>query len=142
MFKRVALISALGGFVVAGMAYADKPIRNFSRWVDVDGNPISCHDGAIARFGDTFYWYGTSYRGNPNGLWGRKGTHLQNGFNVYSSRNLVDWKHVVSLGNADRLEGRQARSRAGETAKAIIGPPPWFYCRVFWPVVANDTASD
>ena len=73
-------------------AHAAKPIRNQAEWTDTDGEPISCHDGGMLRVGDTFYWYGTSYRGNPKGLWGRKAARLQNGFNVYSSRNLTDWK--------------------------------------------------
>lgn len=42
--------------------------------------------------GDTFFWYGTSYKGNPTGLWGRKAAHLQQGFNCYRSKNLVDRK--------------------------------------------------
>ena len=33
--------------------------------------------GKITRVGKTFYWYGTSYKGNPAGLWGRKAAHLQ-----------------------------------------------------------------
>jgi hypothetical protein len=69
-----------------------KPIRNYSLWLDTEGQPISCHDGGISRFGNKFYWYGTGYAGNPEGLWGRKGAHLQNGFVAYSSENLVDWK--------------------------------------------------
>jgi hypothetical protein len=71
---------------------ADDQIRNYSVWNDTDGKPISCHDGGMTRVGDTFYWYGTSYKGNPTGLWGRKAAHLQRGFNCYSSKNLVDWK--------------------------------------------------
>ena len=74
-------------------AVAGEPIRNHAAWTDTAGNPISCHDGGITRVGDTFYWYGTSYKGNPTGIWGRKGAHLQQGFNCYSSKNLVDWKY-------------------------------------------------
>jgi hypothetical protein len=51
------------------------------------------HDGGISRFANKFYWYGTSYKGNPKGRWGLRGSKLQNGFNVYGSRNLVDWKY-------------------------------------------------
>jgi hypothetical protein len=86
-------LGALLGLGVAAPLPAGKPIRNHADWVDVEGKPISCHDGGMARVGDTFYWYGTSYEGNPRGLWGRRGAHLQRGFNVYSSRNLVDWKY-------------------------------------------------
>ena len=89
---RASLI-AVSLAVLAGCAAAGKPIRNDSAWVDTAGAPVSCHDGGITRVGDTFYWYGTSYKGNPKGLWGRKAAPLQNGFNCYSSKNLVDWKH-------------------------------------------------
>lgn len=68
-------------------------IKNDTDWKDTNNNPISCHDGGITRINDIFYWYGTSYKGNPQGLWGRRGAKLQNGFNVYSSKNLVDWKY-------------------------------------------------
>lgn len=65
---------------------------NSSGWNDTDGNHISCHEGGVTRFGDTFYWYGTSYKGNPGGKWGKGGHTLQNGFTVYSSKDLVHWK--------------------------------------------------
>ena len=65
------------GTIPASPAGAAKPIRNYTAWTDTAGNPISCHDGGITRVGDTFYWYGTSYKGNPKGLWGRKAAHLQ-----------------------------------------------------------------
>jgi len=68
-------------------------IQNHTVWKDVDGRPISCHDGSISYFDGQFYWYGTSYDGNPQGHWGRRGAHLQKGFNVYSSKNLTDWKY-------------------------------------------------
>ncbi|MHC4865552.1 MAG: hypothetical protein ACYTEX_15810 [Planctomycetota bacterium] len=67
-------------------------IRNNTDWLDTDGKPIMAHDGGISRFANKFYWYGTSYKGNPKGRWGLRGSKLQNGFNVYGSRNLVDWK--------------------------------------------------
>ena len=72
---------------------ADKPIRNYTVLTDTAGNPISCHDGGITRIGDTFYWYGTSYHGNPAGLYGRRAANLPQHFNCYSSKNLVDWKY-------------------------------------------------
>jgi len=88
----VPLVMALM-FIAAHARSDEKLIRNHSAWNDTAGNPVSCHDGGITRVGDTFYWYGTSYKGNPTGIWGRKGAHLQQGFNCYSSKNLVDWKY-------------------------------------------------
>jgi hypothetical protein len=67
---------ALAIVVSADLANASKPIRNYTSWTDTAGNPISCHDGGITRVGETSYWYGTSYKGNPKGLWGRKAAHL------------------------------------------------------------------
>jgi hypothetical protein len=88
------LLCALGLSVLAWPALGgEKLIRNDTPWLDTAGHPISCHDGGITRIGNTYYWYGTSYQGNPQGLWGRKGAHLQRGFNCYSSPNLVDWKY-------------------------------------------------
>ena len=88
-FSWIVLTVAIASFP----AVASEPIRNHAAWTDTAGNPISCHDGGITRVGDTFYWYGTSYKGNPAGVWGRKGAQLQQGFNCYSSKNLVDWKY-------------------------------------------------
>ena len=73
-------------------AYATEMIENGADWKDTDGIHISCHDGGLSRFGDTFYWYGTSYIGNPGGEFGFYAHKLQNGFNVYSSKDLVNWK--------------------------------------------------
>jgi len=89
IFAVMIVVPLLSGILVA----TNGPIRNYSIWLDVDGERISCHDGSISRFGEKFYWYGTSYKGNPRGLWGREAAHLQNGFNVYSSPDLAEWKH-------------------------------------------------
>ncbi len=93
MKRALVLSMILATLFAAHLASADKPIRNDTAWTDTTGKPISCHDGGITRVGGTFYWYGTSYAGNPAGIWGRKGAHLQRGFNCYSSKNLVDWKY-------------------------------------------------
>ena len=122
---------ALAVIISAGPSGADKPIRNYSAWTDTAGNPISCHDGGITRVSDTFYWYGTSYKGNPKGLYGRKAAHLQNGFNCYSSKNLVAWKYEgvclkfpkdgwLSKGTSHRPNVL----RNGKSGKYVM----WFFC--------------
>jgi len=68
-------------------------IRNNTDWLDTDGNPIIAHDGGISRFADKFYWYGTSYAGNPTGLYGARFPDKNNGFNLYTSADLVNWKY-------------------------------------------------
>jgi hypothetical protein len=93
MTRLVVPCATLAIAMVADLCGAGEQIRNYAAWTDTAGNPISCHDGGITRVGDTFYWYGTSYKGNPKGLDGRKSAHLQQGFNCYSSKNLVDWKY-------------------------------------------------
>ena len=66
-------------------------IKNHAMWQDLGGNPIWAHDGGLSRFGDRFYWYGTSYEGNPTGQYGMAKPQLWNGVQLYSSDNLVTW---------------------------------------------------
>ncbi|MHC4913237.1 MAG: family 43 glycosylhydrolase [Planctomycetota bacterium] len=71
-----------------------KPIVNGTDWFDVDGRPILAHDGHITRVKDTFYWYGSSYAGNPKGKFGTAaGYAVWNGIQVYSSKDLVNWAY-------------------------------------------------
>jgi len=71
-----------------------KSIINESDWQDTQGKPILAHDGHITRVKDTFYWYGSSYAGNPEGRYGTAaGYAVWNGIQVYSSKNLVDWTY-------------------------------------------------
>jgi hypothetical protein len=118
-------------FLASTPANVEEPIQNYAAWTDSEGNPISCHDGGIARFGGRFYWYGTSYKGNPEGLWGQKGAHLQNGFNVYSSENLVEWRYegvALKLSGNDWLSmGTSHRPNVlhnTKTGKYVM----WFFC--------------
>ncbi len=62
-------------------------------WTDTRGRLIIAHDGGISRFGDTWYWYGSDYSGNPKGDYGMAGHALANGFRVYSSPGLMRWKY-------------------------------------------------
>jgi hypothetical protein len=84
----------LGCLLMALPASAGKPIRNETDWKDTAGQPISAHEHFVGRFFGAFYWYGTSYKGNPFGRCGLEGAALQNGFNVYRSTNLVDWEYL------------------------------------------------
>jgi hypothetical protein len=71
-----------------------KTITYGTDWKDTKGQPISAHEHFVGRFSGSFYWYGTSYKGNPLGNCGLEGARLQNGFNVYRSTNLVDWEYL------------------------------------------------
>jgi hypothetical protein len=64
---------------------------------DTAGNAIDAHDGAIARFGDTYYLYGTSY--GCGFTWGGPGTPFC-GFRVYTSTDLSHWRYVGPLFDA------------------------------------------
>ncbi len=57
-------------------------------WLDTDGNRIQAHGGSVITVGDTFYWYGENkeYTRPDSGIW-------HNGVNVYSSKNLCEWKY-------------------------------------------------
>ncbi len=66
-------------------------IRNHSTWRDSDGKIIDCHEGGIQRVGDTFYWYGRTYRGNVDGVFGTGGAKFRCGFVCYSSKDLAHW---------------------------------------------------
>src|SRR5687767_4532730 len=56
---------------------------------DENGNGIDAHDGELLKFGDTYYWYGTSY---GCGFEWKNTESPFCGFKVYSSKDLVNWK--------------------------------------------------
>jgi hypothetical protein len=102
-----------GPLTFHGSSAADtRMVRNF----DVDGHPltrldtegrsIDAHDGEIARFGDLYYLYGTSYGCGFD--WQTPGTPFC-GFRVYSSPDLLEWTDRGPLfdpaGWQDRCDG-------------------------------------
>jgi glycosyl hydrolase family 43 len=54
---------------------------------DTNGNAVDAHDGQLARFGDTYYLYGTSY--DCGYRWQINSSFC--GFKVYSSTDLAHW---------------------------------------------------
>ena len=92
--KLLLVVQALGCGLMVIPVSAQKAIVNATGWRDTQGRPISAHEHSIGRFFGAFYWYGTSYKGNPLGQCGAEGAALQNGFNVYRSTNLVDWDYL------------------------------------------------
>ncbi len=118
--------------MLTSCTHSSKMIENNTDWKDTSGNPISCHEGGMTRFGDTFYWYGTSYKGNPKGIFGRPGAKLKNGFNVYSLANLVDWKYEGVCLNFPETTGwltggtcHRPNVLYNEKAKKYV---MWFFC--------------
>ena len=70
-----------------------KPIVNGTDWLDVEGRPIQAHEGDIARFNGVFYWYGSSYAGNPQGKFDIADGPVWNGVQVYRSTDLKNWTY-------------------------------------------------
>jgi len=136
----VALFLCLAAQTIAG-----DMIENGVDWKDTAGNPISCHEGGMSRFGDTFYWYGTSYAGNPTGIYGKKQqtSGLQRGLNVYSSMDLVHWKYEgVCLdyrapGNTIRGSGHRPGVIYNERTRKYV---MWFFDIVKYPDVMMTVA--
>lgn len=78
-------------------------IRNFNAdhqqtlRLSAAGNAIDAHDGEIAQFNGVYYLYGTSY--DCGFEWGNK-TAPFCGFKTYSSTDLVHWKDLGAMFNA------------------------------------------
>lgn len=78
-------------------------IRNQSDWLDTDGNPIAAHAGGMLRHAGVYYWYGCDMRSNPEGMFNQRPyqpgedpggwRRYFDGFNVYTSTDLVNWQH-------------------------------------------------
>ena len=84
----------LGASGVKTSARPGVSIANNTDWLDLHGRPVLAHDGHITRVQDTFYWYGSSYAGNPKGKYGTAaGFAVWNGIQAYSSQDLVAWKY-------------------------------------------------
>ncbi|MCW2539441.1 MAG: hypothetical protein JWN95_1166, partial [Frankiales bacterium] len=66
---------------------------------------MDAHDGGIIQVGDTFFEYGTSY--DCGFQFQTEGTHFC-GVNVYSSRDLVEWKALGQAFDADTADWQDA----------------------------------
>lgn len=64
------------------------------------GNAVDAHDGEIAKFGDTYYLYGTSY--DCGFEWNNK-TAPFCGFKTYSSKDMMNWKDEGFLFDSKNL---------------------------------------
>jgi hypothetical protein len=85
-----------------------KFILNNTDWKDTDNNPILAHDGGISRFNNIYYWYGSNYSNNIDGMYGVNAFNhkVAHGVNVYSSSDLIQWKYEgVALESPDKLKG-------------------------------------
>ena len=71
----------------------DSAIVNGTDWMDAAGNRIVAHEGDLARFNGVFYWYGSSYAGNPSGKFDISDGPVWNGVQVYRSSDLKNWEY-------------------------------------------------
>ncbi|HZZ70946.1 MAG TPA: family 43 glycosylhydrolase [Pirellulales bacterium] len=145
----IVLAAALGLLWMSARARAEAPraplIRNHTLWKDTAGQPIDCHEGGLLRVGDTWYWYGRSYHGNDQGIYGTQGAKFRCPLVCYSSRNLVDWKFERKILTYDNqpawlTEGTWHRPRAAynaKTKKYVL----WFF-RLLTPEHAAPSARD
>lgn len=65
--------------------FAQKTAQNHfdvgQTWLDVNGDTINAHGGNILYYHKTYYWFGE-----------KRGAHKSLGVNVYSSKDLYNWK--------------------------------------------------
>lgn len=106
-------------------------ICNHTTWLDNDGNLIDCHEGGIISVGETFYWYGRSYHGNIDGVYGTPGAKFRCGFRCYRSTDLIHWTYegpCLSYPESGWItEGTWHRPRViynALTKKYVL----WFFC--------------
>ena len=77
----------------ASVGSAPASIINGTDWKDIEGKPIQAYEGDIARFNGVFYWYGSSYAGNPRGRYDMPAGPVWNSVQVYNSKYLVNWTY-------------------------------------------------
>ena len=67
-------------------------MKNGTCWTDDRGDLIQAHGGMIARFHDTWYWYGENKNAENSVRNGKQLTRVDViGISCYSSQNLTDW---------------------------------------------------
>lgn len=87
LFKMKQLLFAFVFLIASASMCAQKniTINNIRPRLDENGEIIDLHDGRVIKFGNRFYWYGTSY-GKTNGF------VRTNHYRCYSSTDLTNWK--------------------------------------------------
>lgn len=83
--KKFLLLFALCGSITEGMVGQEPSISNIDPKLTLEGAIVDAHDGRVAKFGDRYYWYGTSY-GTTNGF------TTKNHYVCYSSADMKNWK--------------------------------------------------
>ncbi|KAI0800276.1 galactan 1,3-beta-galactosidase [Fomes fomentarius] len=84
-------------------------------WLDTDGNPIQAHAGGIVKSRDTWYWIGQD-EGTD------KDRPLNSGFNLYSSKDLVNWKFLGQPLSPVEGDPNFGPNQVAERPKLIYSP--------------------
>lgn len=78
-------------------------------WYDTEGNLINVHGGGIILINKMYYWFGE-----------KRGTHRSEGVNVYSSKDLYNWKaEGLALAQSDDLNSEITKGCLMERPKVI-----------------------
>ena len=77
---------------LTGMLSAQQTLKvsNIAPRTDVNGRMVDAHDGRVIQFGNTYYWYGTSY-GDTGGF------TPANHYVAYASNDLQSWRYLGKL---------------------------------------------
>lgn len=89
-------------------------------WTDVAGNPINAHGGGILHENGTFYWFGEKRNRGSNA-----------GVNVYSSRDLYNWKFEALALALDESNPEIKSGSLMERPKVIYNPATKKYAMWF-----------
>lgn len=83
LFRRTPVASLLLGVLLTGTAAPASArwltLHNDFFMYDLDGNPINTRSGAMRKFGDTYYWYGSANRFRDQ--------------TCYASKDLLHWTY-------------------------------------------------
>ncbi len=99
-----------------GMILPGKP------WMDTSGELIQAHGGGILYHEGTYYWYGEN----------RSHGYVAIGVSGYSSKDLVNWKHLGVVLPKDEYDTMVKKSAINERPKVIYNPKTrqfvmWFH---------------
>lgn len=79
-------------------------------WYDTNKNRIEAHGGGFTLVGNTYYWYGETYKEAPSD---------QHGVNCYSSSDLVTWKFEGLIFNQSQVKWSVAGPYVVERPKVV-----------------------
>ncbi|MEO7497427.1 MAG: family 43 glycosylhydrolase [Massilia sp.] len=115
--SRLHLAVLLSLVALSTPALAQQPgrydaVHSGTPWFDQRGMPVSAHGAGIIKDGDTYYLFGEAHRDLSNAF---------DGFNCYSSRDLVNWR-FESVALPVQPSGSLGPDTVGERPKVMRSP--------------------